>query len=113
VRKKIGTRQQAIDALGIVKHIRSTGLGVLPSSARQPVMSLTEELAIQKVRASQGAGVTLGILCDGLLQQIKDNPDQYRDQVNPSFRIARIREAFGERIASGIRPHEIKTCCPA
>ncbi len=52
---------------------------------------------------------TIGMLCDDLLQHIRSQPDEYRDQKTPPARIELIRAAFGERVADSIRPHEIST----
>jgi hypothetical protein len=51
--------------------------------------------------------ILLGELCDGLLKQIANDPEKYRDQYNPPNRVARIKKAFGKRLASRIRPYEI------
>lgn len=103
VRKKIGTPTQAKTYIDKLRYVRSTGDGVVPSSARQPVRT-AKEVAAAKGVADQ---ITLGDLCDGLLDQISGDPDRYRDQYNPPLRIARIRKAFGDRQAAGIRPFEI------
>ena len=51
--------------------------------------------------------VLLGELCDGLLKQIANDPEKYRDQYNPPNRVTRIKKAFGKRLAANIRPYEI------
>jgi hypothetical protein len=103
VRKKIGTQAQAKTYVDKLRYVRSTGDGVVPSSAKQPVRTAKEVAVAQRV-ADQ---ITLGGLCDGLLNQISGDPDRYRDQYNPPLRIARIRKAFGDRLAASIRPFEI------
>jgi len=55
------------------------------------------------------SGVTVGHLCDLLLKHIQ-NPRQahkYRDQANPPRRLGQIKKEFGNRIASGVKAHEI------
>jgi integrase len=100
VRKMIGTRQQAIDYLNKVKHIRASGEGIVPSTALIPARTFAEE----KVA---GDSVTFGTLCDGLLDHIRKNPTEYKDQRNPPQRIGLIKAAFGHRQAASIEPYEI------
>jgi site-specific recombinase XerD len=100
VRKMIGDRQDALDQLNKVKFIKSSGEGVVPSTAKMPILTLTQK---EKVLGL----ITLGELCDGLLKQIAADPEQYRDQHNPPIRIGRIKAAFGTRPAVSIRPFEI------
>jgi site-specific recombinase XerD len=100
VRKKIGSRPEAIDHLKKVNYVRASGDGVVPSSAKQTVRTSSELVQDQN-------GVLLGELCEGVLQHIVDNPKQYRDQHNPPIRINRIKKEFGSRPAAGIRPYEI------
>jgi len=100
VRKKIGSRQQAINYLSKVRHIRASGDGVVPATATQPARTTAEAKAdIQ--------GVMFGELCDGLLKQIQKNPTEYKDQRNPPQRIGLIKAAFGHRHAASIEPYEI------
>jgi integrase len=101
VRKRIGTRQQAIEALEKVKYLRVSGAGNVPITAKQPARTFAEERAATD-------GVLLSELCDGLAKQIRNDRDTYRDQYNPPRRIARIKQAFGKRQAASIRPYEIK-----
>ena len=54
-----------------------------------------------------GSVVTVGELCDGLLEQTTSDPEKYRDQRNPAQRIGRIKKEFGTRSAASIRPYEI------
>jgi integrase len=100
VRKFIGTRQQAIDYLARVKHIRATGDGIVPATAKAVARTFSE----QKVA---GDAVLFGELCDGLLAHIKKNPTEYKDQRNPPQRIAAIKKQFGHRQAASIKPFEI------
>jgi integrase len=83
--------------------VRASGDGVVPLSAKQAVRT-TKEIADAPDAPGQ---ITLGQLCEGLLAQIVSDPDRYRDQYNPPQRIARIKEAFGDRPAASIRPFEI------
>ncbi len=100
VRKAVGTRQQAIDYLDKVKYLRSTGEGIVPSTAKKPVKSFEE---IEK----QGGLVTVADLCDDWLTYVRANPSDYKDQRNPPIRIAIIKAHFGERPAGSVRPYEI------
>jgi site-specific recombinase XerD len=101
VRKMIGLRQDAIDYLNKLKHVRTSGEGVVPMTAKQPVLTLAQQ---EKVAGL----ITLGELCEGLLKQIASDPERYRDQSNPPIRIGRINAAFGARPAVSIRPFEIE-----
>lgn len=104
VRKKIGTQAQAKSYLDKVNYVRASGDGVVPLSATQVVMTAKEVAALP----DPGGKYTLGQLCDGLLGRIQSDPEHYRDQVNPPARIARIKEVFGYRPATDIRPFEIR-----
>ncbi|WP_348269428.1 site-specific integrase [Edaphobacter paludis] len=101
IRKKIGTRQQAIDYLDKVKHIRASGDGVIPATAKLPVRT-TAELR------EDAQGVMFGELCEGLLKHIANNPTEYKDQKNPPQRIGLIKKSFGHRHAAAIKPSEIR-----
>lgn len=72
----------------------------MPWTAKQSVL-------ISKKLSSTQDGVTLGDLCDRLLQQIINNSHQYKDQLNPPQRIGRIKKTFGNRPAAGIKASEI------
>jgi integrase len=100
VRKKIGSRQQAINYLSKVRHIRASGDGVVPVTATVPARTTAEA-------KEDFQGVMFGELCDGLLAYIKKNPTEYKDQRNPPQRIALIKLAFGYRQAASIEPYEI------
>jgi integrase len=101
VRKSFGRNKAAAMAyLDKARTLKRTGEGVVPSTAKRPVLTAAEMTLAQD-------GVLLGELCEGLLKQIADNPEKYRDQYNPPRRVARIKKAFGKRVASSIRPYEI------
>lgn len=112
VRKRIGARQQAIDALDKVKYIKSSGSGVVPTSAKQPALTLEDQREIARANDEAAAGITLGELCDLLQQHIverhRQNPNKYRDQTNPPQRLKVINTALGHRPAARIRPDEIQ-----
>ena len=95
MRRKIGGKQNTIDALVKVKGMLVSNSGVVPTSAKQPIQTFAEKRVAIKEKVAADQGVTLGELCDGLLTQIRDNPEEYRDQLNPPFRIGRIKKAFG------------------
>lgn len=101
VRKMIGLRQDAIDYLDKLRFVRTSGEGVVPTTATRPVLTLTQQEKVSGL-------VTIGQLCDGLLKQIANDPERYRDQSNPPIRIGRIKAAFGTRPAVSIRPYEIE-----
>jgi integrase len=100
IRKKVGTRKQAVDYLDKIKYIRASGDGAVPTSAKQVARTAAE----MKTEISE---VTIGELCDGLIKHIKKNPAEYRDQRNPPQRIGLIKVAFGNRAAASIKPFEI------
>jgi len=101
VRKMIGTRQEAIEYLNKVKHIRASGEGIVPSTARIAARTFAEQAVAEKA-------VSFSTLCDGLLAHIRKHPTEYKDQRNPPQRIAVIKAAFGHRQAASIEPYEIK-----
>jgi integrase len=100
VRKRIGTRDQAVAYMIKLKHVRASKSGVIPTSAREAVQTFAEKEMAKN-------GVLFGDLCDGLLKHIQRNPTEYKDQLNPPQRINRIKNAFGDRQAASIEPHEI------
>lgn len=103
VRKKIGTRQQAIDHLDKVRFLRTSGEGVVATSAKQYTRT-KQELADY----GEG-GITIQKLGDEYLAYIQgeDNPDRPLDQQNPPQRIRAIQAAFGDRPASSLKAYEI------
>jgi site-specific recombinase XerD len=111
VRKRIEGRQQAINALDEVKYIKSSGSGVVPTSAKQPALTLEDQREIARANDEAALGITLGELCDLLQQHIverhRQNPNKYLDQANPPQRSKVIKAALGHRPAARIRPDEI------
>jgi len=53
--------------------------------------------------------VTVGELGDDLKNYIAKHPAQYKDQVNPPRRLARIKAGLGDRYAAGLKPREIES----
>jgi integrase len=104
VRKKIGTQKQAKDYLDKLKLVRATGDGIIPVTATAPVRTVKEAADLAVVERS----VLISKLCDGLLKQIQDRPREYKDQLNPPYRIGVVKEAFGDRPASSIKVSEIE-----
>jgi integrase len=101
LRKSFGRdRSAAIEFLNKARLVMHTGDGVVPTSAKQSVRTDSELAAAYK-------DITLGDLIDGLLVQIKADPQNYVDQYNPPIRLARIKKVFGTRRAESIRPWEI------
>src|ERR1035437_7314220 len=86
VRKKIGTQKQAKDYLDKLKLVRAAGDGVVPVPATEPVRTVKEAADLVVVERS----VLISKLCDGLLKQIQDRPREYKDQLNPPYRIGVI-----------------------
>ena len=79
VRKRVGTRTQAINYLAKVRHIRASGDGIVPTTATQAARTMAEAKAdIQ--------GVMFSELCDGLLKHIQKNPKEYKDQEGTHLR---------------------------
>lgn len=102
VRKRIGHKDAAVTYLEKVRYIRSSGEGSVPETAKQTARTTAELKA-------EISGVTVGHLCDALLKHIQ-NPKQahrYKDQANPPRRLGQIKKQFGNRIASGVKAHEI------
>ena len=101
VRKRIGTRQDAVDYLNKVKLIKATGEGVVAKSAKERTRTKDE----------LDNGVTVNVLCDEYLSHIQspNNPNRPSDQFSPPQRIRAIKEAFGDRTAVSIMPHEIRS----
>jgi integrase len=103
VRKSFGRdKVAAIAYLEKARLLKRTGEGVVPTTAKRPVLTHAEMKA-------EVSGVTVGYLCDLLLRHIQ-NPKQahkYKDQANPPRRLGQIKKEFGSRIASGVKAHEI------
>jgi integrase len=104
VRKRIGDRATAIDALNRVRLIKATGQGVVAKTAKG--LTLTQD----EIDGSKHLGVRIGELCDAYLAYIQDpnNPRRPKDQVNPPHRLAVIKEQFGNRAAGSIMPYEVE-----
>lgn len=107
VRKSFGLgpkgRADAIAWVEKARTIKRTGEGVLPTTAKRPVLT-TAEVA---VLGDTGA-ITIAKLCDEFLRYVKAHPEEYRDQVNPPKRIAEIRKVFGDRRADTLKSSEIE-----
>ena len=110
VRKSFGRdRAAAINWVDKARTTKLSGGGIVPTSAKEPIKSAAELAAEQAAAALavSSDGVLLSELCDGLLQQIKDRPREYKDQKNPPYRIGVIKAAFGSRPANSIKVSEI------
>lgn len=103
VRKSFGRdKDAAVAYLEKARLLKRTGEGVVPTTAKRPVLTHAEMKA-------EVSGVTVESLCDLLLKHIQ-NPKQahkYKDQANPPRRLGQIKKEFGGRIASGVKAHEI------
>jgi integrase len=102
VRKMIGTRAAAIEALNKVKVISITKQGVVAKSAKERTLT-------QEEMESARNGITVRELCAEYLAHIQDenNPTRPSDQVNPPQRLKVIEEAFGDRVAASVMPYEV------
>jgi len=101
VRKSFGRdRDAAIAYLEKARLLKRTGEGVVPTTAKRPVLTHAE-------LREQVSGVQVAELCDLLLKHIKNNPKKYKDQANPPRRIEQIKKQFGSRVAAGVKSHEI------
>ena len=91
VRKSFGLgpkgRAEAIAWVEKARTIRRTGEGMLPTSAKRPVLTMAEMSVLGDPNA-----VTVGQLCDEFERYVKAHPEEYRDQTNPPKRIAEITE---------------------
>jgi site-specific recombinase XerD len=107
VRKSFGrgpaARTAAIAWVEKARTVRRTGEGVLPKTAKRPVLT-TAEVAI----LGDTGGITVGRLCDEFLSYVQKHPEEYRDQKNPPRRIAEIKASFGDRTASGVKSSGIE-----
>lgn len=107
IRKSFGRGPKGrADAIGWVEKARTikrTGEGVLPATAKRPVLT-TAEVAV----LGNPDGITVGKLCDEFLRYVKAHPEEYRDQINPPKRIAEIKRVFGERNAATLKSSEIE-----
>lgn len=107
VRKSFGHgpkgRADAIAWVEKARTIKRTGEGVLPATAKRPVLTTAEITVLGDADA-----ITVGRLCDEFSRYVKAHPEEYRDQVNPPKRIAEIRKVFGDRNAAGLKSSEIE-----
>jgi site-specific recombinase XerD len=107
VRKSFGRgpkgRAEAIAWVEKARTIKRTGEGVLPTTAKRPVLTTTEIGILGESEA-----ITIGRLCDEFLRYVVSHPEEYRDQTNPPKRIAEIRSAFGDRNATKLKSSEIE-----
>jgi len=108
VRKNFPDHEAAVVWLETAKGLRhKEGVASLPSSAAEPLLTLAEKKELKQHRANS---LLLSDLCDQYLAHIQNpnNPERPKDQVNPPQRVGAIQEAFGERSAVSLEPHEIK-----
>jgi hypothetical protein len=108
VRKNFLNHEAAVIWLETAKGLRhKEGVASLPSSAAEPLLTLAEKKELKEHRANS---LLLGELCDQYLAHIQNpnNPERPKDQINPPQRVGAIKEAFGDRSAVHLEPHEIK-----
>jgi site-specific recombinase XerD len=107
VRKSFGRGPKGrADAIGWVEKartIRRTGEGVLPATAKRPVLT-TAEVAV----LGDADAITVSKLCDEFEHYVKAHPEEYRDHTNPPKRIAEVKEMFGDRVAATLKSSEIE-----
>jgi len=104
VRKMIGTRAQAIDALHKVRLVKVTNEGRVAKSGRE------ETLTQDEINNPPQSERTVSQLCDDYLKHIQDPKNRRRpkDQINPPIRLNSIKKALGPRIAAYIKPYEVE-----
>ncbi len=104
VRKMIGPRDAAIAALDKVTTIRTSGLGVLGTSAKAVTLTHAEQATAEIGK------ITVGEICDHYLAHILNphNTERPRDLINPPQRIRAIRAQFGERAAEALIGSQIR-----
>ncbi|MBB5066176.1 tyrosine-type recombinase/integrase [Granulicella mallensis] len=101
VRKSFGTdRDAAVAYIDKARMILRTGEGVLPVTAKKPVLTFAEE-------DRHAAGVTVEELADDYLTHVKANPTEFKDQINPPRVIREIIAAFGSHPASTLQTAQI------
>ncbi len=108
VRKNFPSRDAALVWLETAKGLKhKEGVASLPSSAAEPLLTLSEKKELRQYRVNS---LLVSELCDQYLAHIQNpnNPERPKDQVNPPQRLRVIKEAFGERSAASVQPHEIK-----
>ena len=107
VRKSFGMgprgRADAIAWAEKARTIRRTGEGVLPATAKRPVLTTAEVAVLGDTDA-----ITVGKLCDEFGRYVKAHPEEYRDQTNPPKRIAEIKEMFGDHAAATLKSSEVE-----
>lgn len=107
VRKSFGRgpkgRADAIAWVEKARTIRRTGEGVLPATAKRPVLTTAEVAVLGDTDA-----ITVGKLCDEFERYVKAHPEEYRDQTNPPKRIAEINEKFGDHAAATLKSSEVE-----
>jgi hypothetical protein len=107
VRKSFGRgpkgRAGAIAWVEKARTIKRTGEGVLPATAKRPVLTTAEVAVLGDANA-----MTVGKLCDEFERYVKAHPEEYRDQTNPPKRFAEIKAMFGDRDARKLKSSEIE-----
>lgn len=107
VRKSFGRgpkgRQEAIAWVEKARTVKRTGEGVLPTTAKRPVLTTAEVAVLGNPDA-----ITVGKLCEEFLRYVKAHPEEYRDQINPPKRVAEIKSVFGDRNAATLKSSEIE-----
>jgi site-specific recombinase XerD len=96
-------RADAIAWVEKARTIKRTGEGVLPTTAKSPVLTTAEVAVLGDPNA-----IAVGRLCDEFERYVKTHPEEYRDQINPPKRVAEIKAIFGERDAAKLKSSEIE-----
>ncbi len=101
----LGPRGRAAATAWVEKArtIKRTGEGLLPTTAKRPVLTTAEVAVLGNANA-----ITVGKLCDEFERYVKAHPEEYRDQINPPKRIAEIKAMFGARDAAKLKSSEIE-----
>jgi len=110
VRKRIGALTAANAYIESLREARTSGGGIIPLSAKGSFKTsaqlAVEAIAAETAKVAAQNGVLVGELCDGLLNEIMEEPEA--DHRTPPSRIARIKREFGQRTAISLQPQEIK-----
>jgi len=110
IRKVFGPNSEdRIEAVAWLEDVRSLkrreGTESLPTRASEPVLTMSERKAIREERADRAK---ISELCDDLKAYIQSHPTQYKDQINATRRIDRIKAELGDWVAAKLRPKDVE-----
>lgn len=94
VRKSFGQdRAAAIAYAEKARTISRSGEGVLPTTAREHVLTFRE-------LGKKASTVTVADIADDYLAYVKAHPSEYKDQLNPQRVVKQVKEQFGTHCAA-------------